>query len=261
MRRNEQRACAPSVAIALVALVFQNGCWTKTANEVMSPDPTPESGFLVNPEEMRDTGGKAFQRGWRKPGFWFDQYQSVRVAPVNVAHLLEMSGWQEASLQRDDVEVEATKLGVEMQEKFAQALRDYPGGRLQVVDESSSAPDLVLELALVQVVPSKAWLGTVGVAAWALGPLGIPLGVGAATANQASLAFEGRVRDAGSGEVVGKFADNEPAKTRPLNLEAMTWYGHCHEIIDTWAEQFAAVANGPSDVQVEDDSFFSLKPW
>jgi hypothetical protein len=75
------------------------------------------------------------------------------------------------------------------------------------------------------------------------------------------MALEGRLRDAPTGRVWARFADNQAARTRPLNVEAVTWYGHAHQIIDAWAVQFAAIANGPPDVEVFDDSFFTLAPW
>ncbi len=258
MTRHPRRP-AP-VTLALCALLFLPGCWTKTANEIMTPDPAPASGFISTPGVMKDTHGLAFSRAWSRPGVWFSDYQTIQIAPVDVTHLIEMSDWQKASLQRSDIEPEAQKLGVEMQKKFEDALRKVPDARLRVVDQPGD-DTVVVELAIVHLVPSKAWLGTVGLAAWAMGPVGVIPGAAAATANQASLAFEGRVRDASNQSIWGLMADNENAKTRPLNLEAVTWYGHAHEIIDVWAQQFAQIANGPPEVQVEDDQFFTLKPW
>jgi Zn-dependent protease with chaperone function len=129
------RSISGIASLALLALPLAAGCWTRKAEEIMRPDPTPPSGFLEEHEHLEDTGGRAFQRAWVEPGFWFDRYESIQVAPVDVSHLLAMSGWEKAGLHRGDVEQEAQELAAEMREKFAQALREQPDARLRVVQE------------------------------------------------------------------------------------------------------------------------------
>lgn len=260
MRSTETAISKLFLPIAMITALALAGCWTKKANEIMTPDPVKPSGFVKGPGEMQDTHGLAYQRAWARPGVWFDQYQTIQVAPVDVTHLLALKGWAEASLKADDVKVEAEKLAAAMKQKFEKALSEQPNARLKVVQEPG-ADTVVLQMAIVELVPSKVWLGSVGLASWALGPVGIATGTVAATANQASMAFEGRVRDGTTQSIWGMFADNENAKTRPLNVKAVTWYGHADEIMDAWAKEFAAIANGPPEVKVKDDSFFTLKPW
>lgn len=247
-------------ALALVVAFLGLGCWTKKANEMMAPDPVKDTGFVSGTAQMQDTGGLAFQRSWRKPGVWFSEYQSIFVAPVNVDYLVNLEGWSKLNLKADDIRVEAEKIAADMQAKFAAALRNYPEASIQVVDEPGPNTT-ILELAIVEIVPSKVWLGSVGLASIALGPLGVATGAAAATMNDASMAFEGRARDASTQEVWGMIADNERAKTRPINVEAVTWYGHTGDIIEEWSQQFAEVANGPPGQAVEDTSFFTLSPW
>jgi hypothetical protein len=254
------RSVAGIASLALLALLLAAGCWTRKADEIMRPDPTPPSGFLEEPDQLEDTGGRAFQRAWVEPGFWFDRYGSILVAPVDVSHLLAMSGWEKAGLHTGGVEQEARELAEEMREKFAQALREQPDARLHVVQQPTEGT-AILELAIVQIVPSKEWLALVGLGAWVAGPPGVPMGTAAGVGNRPSLALEGRLRDASTGRVWARFADNQAARTRPLNVEAVTWYGHAHQIIDAWAVQFAAIANGSPEVEVFDDSFFTLAPW
>ncbi len=119
----------------------------------------------------------------------------------------------------------------------------------------------ILEMAITQVVPGNVWLGAVGLASNAFGPVGIATGAIAATGNPASMAIEGRMRDSSNQSIWAVFSDNEPAKTSVVDLRAVTWYGHTGGIMDDWASQFAQIANGPREVTVMDASFFTLKPW
>jgi hypothetical protein len=57
------------------------------------------------------------------------------------------------------------------------------------------------------------------------------------------------------------FADREAAKTRVVDLEAVTWYGQARESMNDWADQLVLLANTPKDVKVEDSSAFTLMPW
>ena len=77
----------------------------------------------------------------------------------------------------------------------------------------------------------------------------------------AGTAIEGRVLDSDTGQVLVMFADREKAKTRILDLQAITWYGHANESIGDWAQQLVQLANTPKDVKVEASSPFRLRPW
>jgi hypothetical protein len=92
-------------------------------------------------------------------------------------------------------------------------------------------------------------------------PIGIPAGVAASFAQSGWMAIEGRVRDTKTGDVMAMFADREQSKTRILDLEALTWYGHAEESMRDWAHQLVLLANTPQDVPVEDSSWFRLRPW
>src|SRR5262249_43377704 len=133
--------------------------------------------------------------------------------------------------------------------------------RFAVVD-APRGDTMILELAVTQLVPNKAFLGAIGLAAWAAPlPVGVPVGILATFADDGWMAIEGRVRDAKSGKVIAMFADREAAKTRVVDVEAVTWYGQARESMNDWADQFVLLANTPRDVTVEDSSAFTLMPW
>jgi hypothetical protein len=112
-------------------------------------------------------------------------------------------------------------------------------------------------------MPNKAWLGAVGLASWGnpIIPAGVAGGTLAAFLDRGWVSIEGRVRDVRSGELVVTFADSEMGKTRIVDLQALTWYGHAHEIFDDWAQQFVERLNTPLDQPVAEAPWFTLKPW
>lgn len=133
--------------------------------------------------------------------------------------------------------------------------------RLEVVEEPGPRT-IVLEIGLVEVVPTKAWLAAVGLASWAL-PLavGIPIGTGASLLQPGSVAIEGTLRDAETGELIAAFADRERSKARVVDLQALTWYGHAREIFMDWASQLLQLLTTPNDRMVRDSAIFDPLPF
>src|SRR5262245_43537849 len=157
----------------------------------------------------------------------------------------------------EDLEMIAGEFHDTVQTKF----REAKDNRFAVVDQPRG-DTLILELAITQLVPNKAFLGAIGLAAWAAPrPVGVPVGMLATFADDGWMAIEGRVRDAKTDTVVAMFADREAAKTRVVDLEAVTWYGQARESMNDWADQFVLIANTPWEVKVEDSSAFTLMPW
>ena len=121
---------------------------------------------------------------------------------------------------------------------------------------------MILELALVEIVPNKSVMALGALASFAGGPaVSSPVNFVASRAEHGFLAIEGRLRDGKTGQVVATFSDREAAKTRVLDLRSLTWYGHANETFDEWAEQLVTVANRPRDPGISDPSPFTLKPW
>jgi hypothetical protein len=120
----------------------------------------------------------------------------------------------------------------------------------------------VLEVALVELVPNKAVLGAIGLAAWGA-PLeiGIPVATATTFVAHGSIAIEARVRDSASDEVIAMFADRETGKIRVIDLRSLTWYGNAEEAMDEWARAFVELANTPRDGRVSRSPLFTLMPW
>ena len=87
--------------------------------------------------------------------------------------------------------------------------------------------------------------------------------VKAAKDKRSYVAFEARIRDAENAEVLVMSADREAEKAAPMSFNDTTWYGHAHNIIDDWSEQFVKVANRDREAGevVEDSKAVTLKHW
>jgi hypothetical protein len=233
------------------------------ANSVLKAKPAPDSGFLEEPERMAEHRERfPFDRAWVQDGFRVGDYHSVIVAPVNTDHALARSTWAKINVREFSVEQDLADVAKEFQQIVVDTLRNSPDNHFAVVDPPGDAQTLVLELAITELVPSKAFLATIGLAAWAA-PLevGVPVGAAAAFAQSGWMAIEGRVRVGENGPVVVMFADREQAKMRVVDVQALTWYGHAHESMRDWAHQLVLLANTPHEFKVEDSSAFTLLPW
>lgn len=135
--------------------------------------------------------------------------------------------------------------------------KEDPHHRFQVVEVSGQpvGPAVRLELALIEIDPSQPVLHALS---WA-GPPGT--GTAAGMINQRRAAFEGRLRDLQTREIIATFADRDMADAGPLDLTRLTWYGPAKGILDRWAEQFVQIANRDPGEAVNDPVPFTLKPF
>ncbi|HTO71063.1 MAG TPA: DUF3313 family protein [Myxococcota bacterium] len=252
----------------LAVLVFALcGCATeqKLEQEVLAASPAPDSGFLEDADRMAPHPERApFDRYWLAPTFDWNHYSKVYVAAVDTRHVLEMSLWEKINLRTIDVKKDIADLALEFHDDLVKAFRDDPKRHFQVLDAAAAIDDqtLVIQSALVELVPDKAALAVLGTAAWAAPvALGVPLGTFAAFEDQGSVSFELRGRDGRTGEVVGMCADREVGPMRVLDLRSMTWYGNAHLILNDWSRQLVELSNTPHDVQVKHSEYFTLMPW
>jgi hypothetical protein len=249
--------------VCALSLILAVGC--ALADSMLKAGPAPNSAFLNENEPDRLAEHRErfpFNRAWVEEGFRIDDYDSVVVAPVNTDYARDRSTWARMNVREFSVDDDLAEIGEEFQKDVIDAFHDAPENRLAVVDAPGNAKTLVLELAITELVPSKAFLATIGLASWAA-PLviGIPVGTAAAFAQTGWMAFEGRVRAAKDGRVVIMFADREQAKTRVIDAKALTWYSHARESMGDWAHQLVELANTPRGFEVEDSSSFELLPW
>ena len=229
---------------------------------LLKAGPAPDSGFLSDPQKMAEHRERApFNRLWVEDGLDVSQYDSLVVAPVNTDHVIAKSTWARINVRYLAFDDDLAGVAAEFRQTVIDAFRNAPRNHLRIVDDAGEHT-LILELAITELVPSKAFLATIGLAAWAA-PLevGVPVGAAATFAETGWIAIERRVRDAATGRVVAMFADREQSKIRVIDVQSLNWYGHAHESMRDWAGQFVELANTPHQFKVEDSSAFALLPW
>jgi hypothetical protein len=177
---------------------------------------------------------------------------------VNTQYLLA-SDWWKQSMREEEMEADVLEVAGYMKEQFEEAFRNDPNARYQVV-QSPEKGCLVLEMALTELVPSNPVLEAMSIAA----PYGSGVLVQAAAREsgaKATVAFEAKIKDASTDEVLAMAADREQGKSAPVNVRALTWYKEAEGIIDEWAGQFVQIVNRQPGEIVEDSSPFTLSPW
>lgn len=251
------------VGMALSMILLATGCSTvateSNALKAKAVEPAPDAGFIEHPELQGKRADLPFQKVWIKPGFDKAGYRELIVAPVNTDHMAKMDWMHRLSSANilGDVKKDTAELAQYFREQVIKKFREDPNHRFTVIEyaQQHRYPALQLELALIEIDPSQSVLHAMS---WA-GPPGT--GTAAGMVNQRRAAFEGRLRDVQTGEVVATFADRDMQDAGPLDLTRLTWYGPAKGIMDRWAEQFVQIANRKPGEMVTDPVPFTLKPF
>jgi hypothetical protein len=238
--------------ILFVAAWGAGGC-------IQKAKPASPSGFIPD-KELEKPSDLPFQKAWRKKDLDWSHYRQIYIAPWNTEHLREMNWWEK--LERGEkVKEDAKELAGYARAVFEEAFRKDPKHRFTVVDEPGPNV-LVAEFALTEVVPNKVVLDALGYAAGpAVGAAGtVAANVQTATTHS-TVAFEARMKDGGTSNVVAMFADRESEKFSLVNVKDLTWYGHAKAILREWADQFVKITNKQPGEIVKDSAPFDLRPW
>ncbi len=264
MKVNNQKAKKNSLTLTLSLCVIGilSGCsYIKSGSneaKALAVEPAPYAGFIEQPERDKKIAYIPFQRAWIKPGFDKSNYKNIVIAPVNTQYMLEMDwlhGMSSASWF-GDVQKDIQELAQYFHDQVVKEFEEDPNHRFQVIESPGKHNNgvLRLELALVEIDPSTPVLHAAG---WA-----VPGGSSAAgVVNQRRAAFEGRLRDLQTGEVVATFADRNMADIGPIDLTRMSWYGPAKGIMDMWSNQFVQIANRKPGEMISDPTAFTLRPF
>jgi hypothetical protein len=225
----------------------------------------PDSGFNPNPELMSKDDTVPFHRSYWNNKFDPNAYSEIFIAPVNTNYVSAQGFWEQmnlANLDKERLKKDIASLADYTQQSFTRAFSDDPNHRFTVVD-AAGPNTLILELALVQVVPSRAVLSAIGCVTFI--PAAVGMAAGAITKSQdvgkGVVAIEGRVKDGRSGEIIGMFADCEHPKAAILDLKALNWWAPAKIIINEWSQQLVAVYSSPPGTVVKDSPAFELLVW
>ncbi|MDD5063991.1 MAG: DUF3313 domain-containing protein [Phycisphaerae bacterium] len=226
----------------------------------------PDSGFNPNPERMSKDANVPFQRTYWNDKFDPRAYHKIFIAPVNTDHVMAQKFWEQmnlANLDKERLQEDVTSMADYTQHSFTRAFMKDPSRRFIVVNVAG--PDtLILEMALVQLVPSRAVFAAVGCVFPSI-PAVVGMTSGVASKSQdvgkGVVAIEGRFRDGKTGEIIGMFADCEHPKSAILDLKALNWWAPAKVIIDDWSKQLVEAANAQPGATVKDSPAFELLVW
>ena len=220
--------------------------------------PAPSVGF-ADPKILKNDPNIPFDKFWLRPGPDWKTYDAIYVAEINTSYMLQMTAWQKGEGQAD-IEKDVHNLAEYARDSIKKAFREDPKHHFKVLDVPSHDPhSLVLEVALIEVVPSKVLLNALGYAPFFFGT-GITV-VRTLANDKSTAAFEARVRDAVTGEVVALAADREAEQFAPVDLRGLIWYSDAEGILDDWSHQFVTIANAKPGEKIEASARFRLLPW
>ena len=220
--------------------------------------PSKRSTEFIQPSNMAKHEDLPFHSSWIQEELDLSQFDKIYIAPVNTSYILldESNWWQNSFKSYSQLKKDVEDVADFTQKTFIKAFKNDPHKRFKVVTKPDETT-LVLELAIIELTPNKPYLKLARFA---------PFGAGAAVtllnqSNLSTVAFESRMRNGQSGEIVAMFADREQEKKYLLSTKNLTWYSHAKEIIQDWANQFVALTNRKQGEIVKDSATFGLKPW
>jgi hypothetical protein len=247
---------------SLCLLLAFTGCRAK---------PAPDAGFLQDPKLMKAEKGIPYNRIYINQKFKNKTYREIYVAPVNTDYVMAQNIWEKATLasvNKEDVKKNVAMLAEYQRNAFIKACEKDPQKHFKVVDKPGPNT-LILETAIVQLVPSKSELQAIGlipVFGVGLGVTAVQLGASSASKSEdvgkGVIALEARTRDGATGEISSMFADRQHPPTAIVDIKALFWWEPAKPICDGWAKQFVAIANDPErKKKIEEIPNFQLLVW
>ncbi len=230
---------APHLCLgALVFSSFMTGCRAKAL---------PDAGFVEQPQLLQSNSKIPFNAAWIKDDADLLSYKKVYIAPVDTTHLLKLDWWQKTSLEPGDQQKWADELANYFRDKMKAQFTDDDPNKYQVVD----VPDdqtLIIELAIVEVVPTKIWLNAIGY-------------IVAGALDQGETGFEGRLRDGKTKRVIAEFKDHEYGQMDVVSVRDLEWAGHSRHTLTGWSDELEEICYRQPDEAVSGMSPVTLLPW
>lgn len=224
-----------------MALAVTAGCKSDDFHSCLRTDPAPLSKFLPNHKLLvRQPDTFPFHYFYLKRSL--RQYAYVYVAPVDTQHLRESSGWAQFDMMLDGtLDKDVGELCDYTRNAYRYAFNKAEvKPRLKVVGRRDLPNTLILETAIISIVPSKAELNALGFA----GSFVVPgLGIATSLVSSGSVTIECRVRDSKTGEILAMYADTERDPDALIAVSRFTWTQTARINIKTIAEQTAALVS------------------
>lgn len=244
MAGNRYKNILLTLCVLTGAIVFY-GC--SSMYEFMQADPAPVTKFTPAPEKLETKAATfPFDRFWYEKGIDWNRYKKIKVLPVDTANLLEDSLWQSMNSEYIFADKEVKELAEYMRKKFIEELKAARKSGLTVTDTVDNET-LVLQLSLTQLVPTKAVLN----ATWTTVGMVVPFVSMANVLNSGCVAFEGQIRDGGTGKVLVMFTDRQKDAGAVVNIRDYSYYAGSYGTVDRWAKSFAEMTEAEDANKVE----------
>lgn len=239
------------IIVCLVVLCSANiGCKAGAA----------KSAGFVDSSRLKKDPKLPFHLSWIDPNLDKSKYKKIHVANVDTTYMFSMSDWQKGE-RKDQFVADLATLAKFTKTAMERSFREDKNKRFTVLDAPNQDPDtVILEIALVEVVPSKIVLNALGYTPVFFIGTGINI-VRTIAQDVSTVAMEARFRDAATGETIIMMADREAQQMAVVSVRGLTWYSHAQAIISQWASQFVALANAKPGELVKDSDPFTLQPW
>lgn len=172
-------------------------------------------------------------------------FSKVYFAPVSTGNLQRQGWWaSQSAVNQQKLEADARKLARDFNGSLASAARNDPDRRLAVA--GAPGPDtLIVEMAITELVPAKAYWNSAATAAGFVIPGAGLLGA----AGAGSITVEGRLRDGNTNAVIATFRDRMTDKMAMVNIDSYSWYGGSEKNLQEIAVKTARVLNAdPGEV-------------
>ncbi|MEM1296500.1 MAG: DUF3313 family protein, partial [Verrucomicrobiota bacterium] len=218
--------------------------------DIRETEPAEDSGFLEDGAKLGANDRWPFQRVWYSEKWAKDRhsYEKVILPDISIAYLQD-TAWKDRKPgdSQDELAEDAQKLADFWEELRSNRSRNEVTAKMDLTT-TSGPKTLIIEAAIVELVPNNAILKIAGTAAGQAvtgGGLIKKLGNG-------SIAFEMQVRDSETGEVLIQAADREVFQSALVDVASYTWYHGAKNVIKEWQEQMYELYSSPFDQKVED---------
>jgi hypothetical protein len=231
-----------------------------TSCELFHAKPAADSGFNRSSSRV-STRAEFLHQTWVANDYRGkpikERFNSVYFAPVNTRFMSKQSWWQQQTgVRKAELASDTDALAKRMRDEFKKAAANYPGKSLSVANAPGKGV-LIIELALVELVPSNAYWNAGATAAGFVVP-----GAGLlSAAGRGSIAIEGRAKDGSNDRVIATFKDRREDKVAAVNIASYTWYHGAEGNIADWAEDFAELLNTPPGHVIKRPSPVTMVAW
>jgi len=252
------------ILTVILASIFISGCTTAEIESKLAPKAKPaEKTAFLGDKPMRPRGDIPFHSAWVKTGFNKNDYNRIYIAEVDLSHLKNMSWWNEIEGQvtKTDMQERVENIAEYTRDVFENAFLADPKQKYRVTSRPG-ADTLILEIAIIEAIPNKKGFEAITRGLGLINPaVSLAGSIARSKGSKSSVAFEARIRDGATNEIVVQIADREQEKVSYINTKDFQWYGHIESIIEEWADQFVQLANrAPTDI-ISDTPGFDLKMW